>query len=150
MLHSPNRWIAKRPVQRPRKADTFVASVVPRAGSSCPPKATIQEIEIGKRAPQCSSDTTKAARRVHGTGTCRLERGPSGAGAEGPAEPRRPSWMYVFGVVSLVPAAQTSALSNCTGKHEPCRTPVTHTLSLSLLEQAGCPEHWGWGGGGAG
>lgn len=35
--------------------------------------------------------------------------GVSWTGVERSADPRRPSWMYVFGVGSLVPAAPSSA-----------------------------------------
>ncbi len=54
--------------------------------------------------------------------------------------------MYLFGVVSLVPAAPSWALTNCTEKHEPCRGLATHTHTHAHTHRANRLS-WasGWG-----
>ena len=64
------------------------------------------------------------------TATCSPNVSFLSAAEKPPVSPNR-LWMHVFGAVVLVPAAQSGALTNCTEKHEPCRSLATHTHTQS-------------------
>lgn len=112
-----------------------VASVVPTvAASSSPgstrvlPKQQSSRVSAQRDAARCSSGTVKAAKQRHGPGTCSFQRGFLDRG--GKICGSSPSLLDVRIRCGLTGACCSKF--SCTGKHEPCRTMVTHTLSLSL------------------
>lgn len=117
-----------QPSTQMRQKSIRVASAVSTAAASSSPGSTRGLLKHQSSRARCSSDALKAARQRHGTGTCSFEWAFLDRARKICGSP--PSVLDVWIRCGLTGACCSKF--SCTGKHEPCRTMVTHTLSLSL------------------